>query len=114
MNFNMRSKSSIVIDGREFSGKSVSISNGKVTIDGVKQDGDLVGDINITVNGDVEFLENECGTVSAQSVTTIKTMSGNVKCGEVKGSIKTMSGDVTCSDVSGNISTISGDIDRAL
>lgn len=109
MNLNMRN-GRIVIDGREFQGNNVTISNGKVTVDGVVQDGELVGDINVTVHGDVQSLENHTGNVTAQNVGEISTGSGDVKCGNVGGSIRTGSGDVECGAVSGNIRTGSGDV----
>ena len=43
----------VEIDGRSFSGSNLSITNGKVTVDGVVQDGGLTGPINVTVHGDV-------------------------------------------------------------
>ncbi len=51
----------VIIDGREFTGSSISITNGKVTVDGVTQDGELVGD------------------VSAKSAGNIKTVSGDIR-----------------------------------
>ena len=111
MKLRMRgSNSSVNIDGRSFSGKNVSIVNGKVTIDGVLQDGELTGDVNITVHGDVEKLENSCGEVRADSIGSVKTQSGDVVCGDVSGSVTTMSGDVNCNSIHGNCSTMSGDI----
>ena len=92
---------SIVIDGREFSGRNVTIINGKVTVDGVVQDGDLTGPITVTINGDVQSIENHAGNVTAQNVGEINTGSGNVKCGNVGGSIRTGSGDVECGAVFG-------------
>lgn len=111
MRINMRNNR-INIDGRTFTGKNVQISNGKVTIDGVTQDGELVGDINITVEGDVDKIENTCGTVKANKVGTIKTQSGDVECGDVSGSVSTMSGDVDCSNIGGSVSTMSGDVSK--
>lgn len=109
MNLNMIN-GRIVIDGREFRGNSVAISNGKVTVDGVVQDGELSGPINVTVHGDVQSLENHAGNVTAQNVGEISTGSGDVKCGNVSGSIRTGSGDVECGTVGGNIRTGSGDV----
>lgn len=111
MQINMKN-GRVIIDGREFSGNNVSIINGKVTVDGIKQDSELVGDINIVVHGDVERLENSTGIVKANNVGNIKTQSGDVECGTISGSVRTMSGDVTCGDIKGNVSTMSGDIRR--
>lgn len=109
MNLNMRN-GRIVIDGREFHGNNVTINNGKVTVDGVVQDGELSGPITVTVHGDVQSLENHSGNVTAQNVGEISTGSGDVKCGNVSGSIRTGSGDVECGTVGGNIRTGSGDV----
>lgn len=101
---------SINIDGRLFTGNNVSVNNGKVTVDGVVQDGELIGNIDIVVHGDVINIENECGTVTANEVGEISTTSGDIKCGNVAGSAKTMSGDINCGNIGGNAKTMSGDI----
>jgi adhesin HecA-like repeat protein len=100
----------INIDGKDFVGSNVMIRNGKVTVDGVVQDGELVGDVNVTVHGDVERLENASGKVVANSAGSIHTQSGDVECGDVTGSIQTMSGDVDCGTIGGSVSTMSGDV----
>jgi len=104
--------SSITIDGKSFNGKNVSIVNGKVIVDGVTQDGELTGDINVVVHGDIDRLENSCGTVTAKAVGSISTQSGDVICEGVNGSVSTMSGDVRCTAISGSVSTMSGDVSR--
>ena len=110
MNFNMKSSGRIVIDGREFSGRNVSITGNKVTIDGVVQDGELQGDINIQIYGDVDTLDNASGVVKCYNVGSLKTMSGDVECGDISGNVKTMSGNVTAKIINGSSSTMSGDI----
>ncbi len=111
MNFDLKAGGRIVIDGREFSGKNISIVNGKVTVDGVVQDDQLVGDVNIDVHGDVVKLDAGSGSVTVSgSCGQVSTMSGDVECGNVSGNVKTMSGDVTCGAVGGGVSTMSGDI----
>lgn len=100
----------IVIDGKKFTGQTISIIDGKVTVDGVDQEGSLVGDINITVEGNIDELENTCGTVRAKNVGSIKTQSGDIICGDVSGSISTQSGDVKCGKIAGSVKTMSGDI----
>lgn len=100
----------ISINGQLVSGKNVSISGKKVTIDGVVQGTDLSGDVHVVIHGDVDQLTNESGTVTAQNVGDISTLSGDVRCNDVSGSINTMSGDVTCGHVAGSIKTMSGDV----
>lgn len=109
MQLNMRN-GRINIDGREFRGNNVTIQNSKVTVDGVVQDGELVGDVNVTIYGDVERLENSCGKVVANKAGSIHTQSGDVECGDVSGSVQTMSGDVDCGSIGGSVSTMSGDV----
>lgn len=110
MNFKMKKRGNITIDGRDFIGRSVVINNNKVTIDGVQQEGELIGDINITVNGDIEKLENESGTVKARNIESASTMSGDIECGNITGSVSTMSGNIDCEDIGGGCSTMSGNI----
>lgn len=111
MNFNMKTGGRIVIDGREFTGNSISIVNGKVTVDGVAQEGQLVGDVKIDVHGDVVSMNAGSGNVTISgSCGSVQTMSGDVECGDVSGNIKTMSGDVTCGAIGGSVGTMSGDI----
>lgn len=106
------SKSSrLQINGREFSGHNIRLDGNKVVVDGVIQDGELVGDIKIDIHGDVERLDSGSGDVTISgSCGVVQTMSGDVECGDVSGNIKTMSGDVTCGAVGGRINTMSGDI----
>jgi len=110
MKINMKSAGRVVIDGREFNGGTISIVNGVVTVDGKKQCGVLTGNINVTVHGDVETLENGSGKVCAKNVHKISTGSGDVFCQDVSGSISTGSGDVECESVYGSVKTGSGDI----
>ncbi len=99
-----------VIDGRSFAGNNICISNGVVTIDGVVQDGELSGDINVTVNGNVDVLENQVGTITAHNVGEATAGSGDINCNNVSGSVSTGSGDIRCGSVGGNVRTGSGDI----
>lgn len=105
------SGSRVTIDGRTFSGKSISIVGDKVVVDGVEQDGTLVGPISVVVNGNADSVETTSGKVEVTgSVGRIKTMSGSVRCADVSGDVGTMSGDVTCGAIAGNAKTMSGDI----
>lgn len=92
----------IIIDGKVFAGNSISIRNGRVTIDGKLQDGE--------VNGVVEVRITEGDPVSVSS-------DAGIHCGDVKGDVRagmevncgTVGGNVNagmsinCGDVSGNI-----------
>ena len=122
--------SSITINGKNYGGKSIIISNGKVIIIGV----DVTPDsktININVVGDIDKLEamdvvnkleikgnvNELSNTSGDIEITgnvngnIESTSGDIEIdGDVSGSIDTTSGDVRCKNVGGSVKTISGDI----
>ncbi len=107
---------SITINGVTITGgRSISIINGKVTIDGkdVTPDGN---NIKIEVSGDIDQLEADvCEYVKiGGSAGSVSTQSGDVECGPVTGSVKTMSGDVDCSgDIGGSVQTMSGDVTAA-
>jgi hypothetical protein len=109
--FRTKGASRVTIDGIDFVGGNISINGTKVIVDGVEQDGELLGDVQIIVHGDAQSIETTKGNVSVQGkATSVKTMSGDVTCGDVSGSVGTMSGDVTCGSVGGSIKSMSGDI----
>jgi len=105
------SGTSVTIDGRTFSGRSISITGDKVIVDGVEQLGTLVGPISVVVNGNADSIETTSGKVQVEgSAGRVKTMSGDVRCGDVQGDVGTMSGNVTCGAIAGSVKTMSGDI----
>ena len=77
----------IVIDGQVFEGNSVSIINGVVTIDGVRQDGTVSGVV------EVRIVEGTIGNL---------TCSSSVTCGDVTGSVDA-GGSVHCKNVGGDV-----------
>jgi len=109
MNLTMKN-GKCVIDGKLFSGSNIRINGNKVTVDGVVQDGELVGDITVTVHGDVEALENINGNVKANNVGSVRTINGKVTCDDVAGDVKTTNGDVTARKILGKVTTVHGDI----
>lgn len=109
MNLSMKN-GKVVIDGKTFVGSNIQINGNKVVIDGVTQDGELVGDINITVNGDVESIENTKGIVSAHNVGSVKTTNGDVTCADVSGDVETTNGNVKASKILGKVRTVNGGI----
>lgn len=103
--------SSVTIDGKTFTGLSIRISGGKVIVDGVTQDGELVGDISVTVNGNCESVENSNGTVEVKgSAGSVRTSNGKVTCGNVGGDVTSSNGTITCGAVSGSVKTYNGNI----
>lgn len=111
MNIKMRGGSSVTIDGRTFSGSSISITGNKVIVDGVAQDGELVGDITVTVNGDCDTVENSNGNVEIKgSAGSVRTSNGRITCGNVTGDVTSSNGTITCGAVSGSVRTSNGNI----
>lgn len=102
----------ININGNKYSGNNISISNGRVIIDGKDVTPDSKN-ITICVDGNIsEMKVDACDSVVVNgNCGSVSTMSGDVEVdGDVTGSITTMSGDVDCGTVGGSISTMSGDI----
>lgn len=105
--------SKITVNGYIVNGRSITIKDGQVFIDGkeVGTRDDKV--INITVEGNIGHLAADVtGTISISgNVNILTTMSGDVHCVNVLGNVSTMSGNViTCGDISGDVSSMSGDI----
>jgi hypothetical protein len=103
---------SVNINGRIFSGKSVIVKNGKVFVDGNSVAADEK-EIKIEVTGNIETLTVDyCKDLKVTGdVSKVKTMSGDVTIGgEVKGDVRTMSGDVRCGNIAGKVKTMSGNI----
>ena len=86
MNIEGIKSNKIVINGKQISGRSISIRDGKVIVDGKEVDNNEIsnmvgsGHIKIEINGDVGQVDTVSGDV--------------VVSGSVGGSISTMSGDV--------------------
>lgn len=113
MNITLKGNGSVTINSRTFSGKSISIKDGVVTVDG-KSEGVCAAagnPINVEIRGDVEHIDADGGDVTVNgSVGAVRTQSGDVKCGDVGGDAETMSGNITCRNISGNARTMSGNI----
>ena len=109
MNLTMKN-GKCTIDGKVFTGSNISINGNKVIVDGVTQVGELVGDINITVDGNVESITNTNGTVRALNVGSVKTTNGDVNCDDVSGDVSTTNGDVTAKKILGKVTSVNGDI----
>lgn len=106
-----KSTGSVTIDGKSFRGRHVEIIDDLVIVNGVTQEGSLVGPISVTVHGDVEHLTTASGDVTVTGdCHDVTTTSGDVRCGDVAGEVRTVSGDVTCKQISGNVRTVSGDV----
>lgn len=95
--------STIMINGKSYTGKNVSIINGKVTIDGVKQDGDaLMGIVKVEITGDPASIDTDAPVVVNGNVRGNVIADGPVTCGNVNGDVDA-DGPCTCHDVKGNV-----------
>lgn len=108
----MGGKGTVVVNGRSYVGNNVHISNGRVIIDGVVQEGEPLGQVvNIHIEGNVEQASTVSGDISCKgNAGSIETTNGDVTCGDVHGSVSTVSGDVKAKSIKGAVSTVSGDI----
>lgn len=106
---------SISINGNNCiaAGGSVIINGRKILVDGKELSlEEQFSEVHISVQGDVEMVDGEFDTLTAKSVGSITTASGDINCGDVSGSVTSMSGDIRCGNVGGSVSTMSGDIRR--
>jgi hypothetical protein len=110
--FRNSNMSTIRINNNSYVGNSVTITNGKIIVNGK----DVTPDsktITINVEGNIDSLTvDACEKVTITgNANKVKTMSGDVDIkGDVTDSVSTMSGDVDCGNIGGSISTMSGDI----
>lgn len=111
MKINLTSGSRVTINGVEYTGRNVSIVNGRVIVDGKEQDQALQHPISVAVMGNVTNIDLASGKVEISgSAGAVTTASGDVHCGNVAGNVETMSGDVHCSAIGNNASSMSGNI----
>lgn len=99
------------INGVTYSGRSVTINNGQVIVDGVVQ-GELSGyQVTVNITGNVDKVSTTSGDINiVGDVRHAITTSGDIDCNHVIGDVETVSGDVDCGDIAGRVSTISGNI----
>jgi len=103
----------ISINGVSYQGNNITITNGKVFVDGVELREGESKTINITVNGNLDVLKvDSCQKVMVMgTVNALSTISGDVDIsGDVGDSVSTVSGDVECGNIGGSVKTVSGDI----
>lgn len=105
--------STILINGKSFTGKNIQIINNNVTIDGktVTTDDKV---IIIRVMGDLESLQCDNANeiiIEGNVLKDVKTTNGDVNIEDgVGGNVTTTNGDVFCGYISGNVQTKNGDI----
>jgi hypothetical protein len=94
----------VVIDGVTFTaGRSISITNGRVVIDGKVQDGMLHGVVEIKITEGVLGELRTDASVSCGTITGNVDAGGSVNCDDVGGSVRA-GGSVNCDDVGGSVS----------
>jgi len=92
----------ITIDGKTFTGRSVTIINGRVTIDGQLQDGTLQGVVEIRITeGVLHDLHTDASVVCGEVGGSV-TAGGSVNADDVLGSV-TAGGSVNCDAVGGSV-----------
>ncbi len=95
----------ITINGKTYKGNSVSIRNGKMTIDGIDIVGgdapSMAGVMLIKVEGEVALIQSDL-SVSCGNVAGSVTAGGSVNCDEVGGNV-TATGSVNCDDIGGDV-----------
>lgn len=119
LNLIFKNVSTVSVNGIQYSGKSVQLTNKGdtlvVTVDGVEYRGDLMKEIKISIdsNSDIDKIEAHADlSVRCNNIHgDVSTMSGDVIClEEIHGDVSTMSGDVNSKIIRGDVSTMSGDI----
>lgn len=102
----------ITINGKTYTGGNITISNNVVKVNGTVIDMEKA--LTLQIEGNVESIDCDyCNSINVTgSAGKINTMSGDVRCGDVKGSVKTMSGDVDAKEIHGDVDTMSGDISK--
>lgn len=94
----------ITINGKQYFGKSVSVTNGEVIVDGkrVTDHGAKNGVMTIKViDGEVGNIVCD-GSVNCDNIAGSVRAGGSVNCDDVGGDV-TAGGSVNCDDVGGNV-----------
>lgn len=102
----------IIVNNKSYIGKSITIKNGKVIVDGV----DVTPDgkeISIVVNAEIDTLDvDNCNTIVVNgNIGKVRSGSGDITCRAItNGSVQTGSGDIESETIIGDIQTGSGDV----
>lgn len=107
-------KAVLSLNGVSFSGRNVSITNGRVIIDGREVTvPDSQAKLVIEVKGDLAHLEvGSCASLTvAGAVGAVSLAAGTLHCKDVAGNVSVEQGAVSCCNVTGDVKTDVGDID---
>ena len=106
--------STVTINDRTYSGRDISVVDGRVIVDGKEQDPAALGTGPVTVNvhGNCERVLLVTGTIHVDGdVGKVDTQHGNVRVdGNVAGDVNSLSGNVHCGEVRGRGLTMSGSV----
>lgn len=110
--FNKVVTSTITVNGQTFVGNNVSVVNGEVIVDGKKVAAPEGKVINIAVQGDIESLKVDRGSVNVTgSVGSVAVSQGDVESiGGVKGKVEIDQGNLECGDIFGDVSVNMGNV----
>ncbi len=98
------SMGTIVVNGKTYYGKSVSVINDQVYIDGkLASEEKYTGIVEVKITGDVSLVKSDAPVTIEGNVTGDVTSGGYVSCKNVTGNVKA-SGYISCDDVKGNAS----------
>lgn len=106
----------IIINGKTIvsNSGSISISGGKVTIDGKEVEGfENEKTLNIEVKGDLESLTvDNASTIRVEgNAGEVVSKNGNIEVrGNVSGNVESKNGNIDCGNVGGNVETKNGNI----
>ena len=104
----------MIINGKTYEGKNISIEHGEVYIDNV-----LLSDITdtnektiiINVSGDVNNIITDNANVTCDNVSGyVESKNGDISAIDIHGNVSTHNGDIKCSNINGTVRTVNGDI----
>lgn len=114
LNINNIISSSVSIGGKTFQGDNVSIINGEVFVDGVKQDDvSKQPKIEVIINGNVGDVELSGGNMKCGDVDgDVRVSGGNIDAGDIEGDVRASGGNINCDKVGGNVKASGGNVNH--
>lgn len=92
----------VTINGKTYTGNNVSITNGAVIIDGVKQEDSVPAMVEIKIrDGILQELKTDASVVCGDVFGNVNA-GGSVSCADVRGSVMA-GGSISCGDVGGSV-----------
>ncbi len=109
--------STVTVNGKSWSGNSVSVVNNRIFVDGKEVDNEndvkkIYTPVTIKVSGDCETVESQNGNITIEgSAGSAESTNGEITVeGDVTGSVKTTNGNVFANCIRGGVKTVNGDI----